>query len=57
MRETEKILQTKGYSLEQAIELLNKVGEGKIKIGKTITCLESELDEESASILKLFVGY
>jgi hypothetical protein len=57
VKETENILQTGGYSLEKAIELLGQVGEGKIKIGKTTVPLESESDQQINSLIKLFVGH
>lgn len=57
MKETEEILTQKGYSLEQAIELLSRVGQGKIRIGKTTVDLESELDKKTQSLLNLFVGH
>lgn len=57
MKETERILNTQGYSLNQAIELLRQVGEGKVRVGKTTIGLEAELDEKTQSILDLFVGH
>lgn len=57
IKETENILQTGGYSLKRTIELLSQVGEGKIRIGKTVVPFESESDQEIKSILKLFSGH
>ncbi len=57
MKESETILQAKGYSIKRAIELLSRVGEGVIRVGKTTLQLETELDKETASLLKLFAGH
>lgn len=57
MKEAERILATEGYSLTQAIELLGQVGEGKVQVGKTSIELESELSNETSSILELFMGH
>ena len=57
MKETERILNLNQYSLKQAIKQLNQVGQGKIRIGKTTVELESELDEETQSLLSIFAGH
>jgi len=57
MKETEKILSRKHYSLEKTIEILGKVGQGEIRIGKIRLEIDSELDEEVQLILKLFTGH
>lgn len=57
MKETERILAQKGYSLKQAVELLGRVGQGKVRIGKTTVDLESELDGKTRPLLNLFVGH
>ena len=57
MKETEKILQRKQFSIAKAVEILGKVGQGQIRIGKVQLKLDSELDQESQSILKLFDGH
>lgn len=57
MKEAEKILNKKHYSLEKTIEILGKVGQGKTRIGNICLDIESELDQETQSILKLFTGH
>lgn len=57
MKETEEILRRKNFSLEKAIEILGKVGQGEIRIGHTRLELDSELDQEVRTILNLFKGY
>jgi len=57
MQETEMILKQKNYSLEKVIVLLGKVGKGEARIGNTILEIESELDQETKSILNLFSGH
>lgn len=57
MKESEKILNKKKYTIERAIEFLGKVGEGEIRIGNIKMPLESELNQDSKNILKLFSGH
>lgn len=57
MKEAEKILNQKKYTIEKTIEIMGKVGEGEIRIGSTKMPLESELNQESKDILKLFLGH
>ncbi len=57
MKETEKILSRKKYTVERTIEFMGKVGEGEIRIGNTKMPLESELNQDSKDILKLFLGH
>lgn len=57
MKETERILLKAQFSIAKAIEVLGKVGQGQIRIGKVQMDLDSELDQESQSILKLFEGH
>ena len=57
MKESEKILNRKKYTIEKTIEIMGKVGEGEIRIGNTKMPLESELDQEAKDILKLFLGH
>ena len=57
MKETEKILNRKKYTIEKTIEIMGKVGEGEIRIGNTKMPLESELNQEVKDILKLFLGH
>lgn len=57
MKETERILNRKKYSLEKAMEMLGTVGEGKTRIGNICLDIDSELDQETQSILQLFTGH
>lgn len=57
MKETEKILKRKKYSLQEAIEILGKVGEGEVRIGNINVEMDSELTPEAKGILKLFEGH
>ena len=57
VKETEKILSFKGYSLYRVIEVLGKVGEGEVRVGNINLPMDSELSEEAQLILKLFEGY
>lgn len=56
-KETERILNVAGYSLEKAIAILGKVGEGEARIGDAIIRIDSELDQETELLLKLFGGH
>ncbi|MDP4011689.1 MAG: IS1634 family transposase [Candidatus Roizmanbacteria bacterium] len=57
MKEAEKILKRKNYTIEKTIEIIGKVGEGEIRIGNTKMPLESELNQDTKDILKLFLGH
>lgn len=57
MTETERKLKAKGFSLEKTIELLGKVGQGKIKLEKIELEIDSEVDQKTKSILDLFSGH
>lgn len=48
MKETEKILNKKKYTIEKTIEIIGKIGEGEICIGNTKMSLESELNQEAS---------
>ena len=54
LKETEQRLKTKGFSLKEAIELLEKVGQGKIKLDKVELEIDSEVDQKTKGILELF---
>ena len=55
MKEAERILKSKNYSLEKAIEMLGKVGQGEVRIGNVSLEVDSELDSETQSLLELFI--
>lgn len=57
MRETERYLKKINCSLEQAIELLGKVGQGKVRVGNVELTTESELEPTTQLILNLFEGH
>ncbi len=57
MKESEKILNRKKYTIETTIEIMGKVGEGEIRIGDIKLPLESELNQEEKDILQLFLGH
>jgi len=57
MKEAEKILKRKKYTIEKTLEIMGKVGKGEIRIGNTKMPLESELNQEVKDILKLFLGH
>lgn len=57
MKETEKQLRTIGYSLEQAIELLGRVGQGTVRVGSVELIVESDPDPTIQVIHKLFKGH
>lgn len=57
IKEVEKILNRKKYTIERTIEFMGKVGEGEIRIGNTKIPLESELNQDAKDILKLFLGH
>lgn len=57
MKEAEKIVNRKKYTIEKTIEIMGKVGEGEIRIGNIRMPIEMELNQESKDILKLFLGH
>ena len=57
MTETEKQLHAINCSLQQAIELLGKVGQGVVRVGTVELITESELDPTTQLIHKLFEGH
>jgi len=57
MKETEKKLTEINYSLETAIELLGRVGQGTVRIGNIELATESELDPATQLIHNLFLGH
>lgn len=57
LKETETILRRKHHSMEKTIEILGKIGQGKIRIGKVVLDVDSELSKEAQVILNLFIGH
>lgn len=57
LKETEFQLQQIPCTIEQAIELLGTVGQGKVQVGSIQLNAESEIEETTQLILKLFMGH
>lgn len=57
MKETETYLTAVNCSLNQAIELLGKVGQGMVRAGTVELVTETEVDPATQLILKLFEGH
>lgn len=56
-REAEYILKKKSCSLQKAISLLGKVGEGQARIGNTLVDMDADLDQTTKELLALFSGH
>lgn len=56
-KETERILKTADISIQKAIPILGKIGQGKTRLGNIEVDTESELDQETKTILELFRGH
>lgn len=57
MKEVERILKPKGISLVKAIEVLGKVGQGDMVLGKLKLPIDSELSEEAKKIFSQVLGH
>lgn len=57
MKETENHLSTINHSLEQAIELLGKVGQGTVSVGSVELVVENDPDPAIQTICNLFEGH
>ncbi len=57
MKEAETVLASIPCSLEQAIELMGKVGQGTARVGGVELAIESELDSTAKLIHNLFLGH
>lgn len=57
MKETENILKPTNISLIKAIEVLGKVGQGEMVLGKVKMPIDSELSEEAKIILHKVLGH
>lgn len=57
MKETERILKPIGISLGRAIEVLGKVGQGEMVLGKLRLPIDSELSQEASNILHQILGH
>ena len=57
LKETETQLRKLNCTVEKAMELLGQVGQGKVRVGNVMLTAESEVNELTLSILKLFAGH
>jgi transposase len=57
LKETERILEPTNISLIKAIEMLGKVGEGEMVLGKLRLPIDSELSKEAKSIFHEVLGH
>ncbi len=57
MKETERMLKPTNISLIKAIEILGKVGEGEMVLGKLQLPIDSELSQEAKSIFHKILGH
>lgn len=57
MKETEKLLKEINISLGQSIELLGKIGQGEMRLGKITMPIESDLNLETNQILNHILGH
>ena len=57
MKETERILAPIDVSLLKAIEILGKIGQGEMTLGRIKMPIESELDSKAQSILDQVLGH
>lgn len=57
IKETERILKAANIPMQKAISVLSKVGQGKTRLGNVEIETESELNQETTTILNLFKGH
>jgi hypothetical protein len=57
MKETERILEPTNISLIKAIEILGKVGEGEMVLGKLKLPIDSEQSQEAKNIFREVLGH
>ena len=57
MKEAERILKLTDISLAKAIEVLGKVGQGEMTLGKIKMPIESELSQDAKTILDQVLGH
>lgn len=57
MKETERLLKEINISLNRSIELLGKIGQGEMRLGKITMPIESDLNPETNQILNHILGH
>jgi transposase len=57
MKETERLLKEINISLNRSIELLGKVGQGEMRLGKITMPIESDQNPETSRILNHILGH
>ncbi|MEK7595814.1 MAG: IS1634 family transposase [Patescibacteria group bacterium] len=57
MKETERLLKEINISLARSIELLGKIGQGEMRLGKITMPIESDLTPETNQILNHILGH
>lgn len=57
MKETERLLKEINISLSRSIELLGKIGQGEMRLGKITMPIESDLNPETDQILNHILGH
>jgi transposase len=57
MKETEKLLKEIDISLSRSVELLGKVGQGEMRLGKIIMPIESDPNPETNQVLQHILGH
>ncbi len=57
MKETERILKPTEISLTRSIEVLGRVGQGEMILGKLKLPIDSELNQEASTILNQIIGH
>ena len=57
MKETERILAPTEISLVKTIQILGKIGQGEVILGKLKTTIDSELGDEAKTIYRQILGH
>jgi len=57
MKETERILAPTEISLVKTIQILGKIGQGEVILGKLKTTINSELGDEAKTIYRQILGH
>ncbi len=57
MKETERLLKEINISLARSIELLGKIGQGEVRLGRITMPIESDLTPETDKILNHILGH
>jgi hypothetical protein len=57
MKETERLLKEINTPLNRSIEILGKIGQGEMRLGKITMPIESDLSPETDQILNHILGH